>query len=157
MAEDNEWEPIWLIVQVATLPFPFHLFRCQFEQEHLHALRRAGADPDEGPSPEQCATAFELFLTDIGSAVSACPYHEPDWNLATERAVQAVRPDGSHAEIKLAGLDEGTQRAAFDLFAEPIFLNGDRLGNGQHRTCAMKSSGVSSVPIEDFRRRRRLT
>jgi hypothetical protein len=141
------------VVPVSTLPFPFHLFRCPFEQRHLRALELVGADQDDWETPEQCAGACELFVADLGTDMAACPYHLPDWKLAAQRAVEAVRLDGSHAEVNLQGLNEQTEWAAYDLFAEPIFLTGDRLGNGQHRTCAMKCAGVAAVPIEGYRRR----
>lgn len=152
-SENSEWEPVWRVVPVSTLPFPFHLFRCPFEQQHLRALELVGVDPDDWETPEQCASAFELFVADLGPHVAECPYHLPNWKLAAQRAVEAVRPDGSNAEIDLHGLDEQTEWAAYDLFVEPIFIDGDRLGNGQHRTCAMKCAGVAAVPIQYYRRR----
>jgi hypothetical protein len=154
LLDQSEWEPVWSAIAVSALPFPFHLFRCPFETQHLHALELAGADPDHWATPEECARAFELFITDIGRDVPECPYHVPDWQLAASRAVEALRPDGSHAAVNLEGLDRETQWAAHDLFVEPIFINGSRLGNGQHRTCAMKCAGAALVPIQDYRLRR---
>lgn len=146
------WESVWRIVPVDDLPPPSHLFRCPFEQRHLQALTLAGADPDDWETPEQGAHAFELFVADLGAEIAECPYHLPDWRLAAERASNAVREDGSHSEVDLLGLDVVTQWAAYDLFAEPIFISGDRLGNGQHRTCAMKCARAEVVPIQDLRR-----
>lgn len=152
--DDSEWEPVWRVVAVSSLPFPFHLFRCPFEQRHLRALELVGADPDDWETPEQCASAFALFTADLGTETARCPYHLPVWKLAAQRAVEAVRPDGSHRAVDISGLDGETQWAAYDLFVEPIFLTSDRLGNGQHRTCALKCADVPEVPIQDYRRRR---
>lgn len=160
MAEDpgdHEWEAFWRVVPVSSLPFPFHLWKCPFEARHLRALEVAGAEPDDYATPEQCSNAFRIFVADLGEAIATCPYHQPDWKVAAERAVEAVRrdPGGSPAEPETRNLDEETDWAAWEFFTEPIFVDGGRLGNGQHRVCAMKCVGVRAAPIQDYRRCRR--
>jgi hypothetical protein len=51
---------------------------------------------------------------------------------------------------KEAGLDKCTAWAALSFFVEPIFIDGHRLGTGQHRVCAMKMAGAARCPIEDL-------
>lgn len=156
---DDAYERFWRVVPVASLPFPFHLFRCPFVERHLRALKAVGGRPDDYATPEQCSRAFRLFLTDVAAELTTCPYHQPDWNLATERAIDAVRRGpidaGSWVTAETQGLDHETAWAAWNFFAEPIWINGDRLGNGQHRVCAMKCAGVLEAPIEESRPPRR--
>lgn len=155
-AGEHEYERFWRVVPVSTLPFPFHLFRCPFEKRHRRALEIAGADPDDYETPEQCSSAFRIFMTELGAEVTTCPYHVPDWMLAAERAIEAVvrDPFAPGAGIQTHDLDEQTAWAAWEFFAEPIFVDGARLGNGQHRVCAMKCAGVPAAPIEDYQPRR---
>ena len=151
--ENVEYERVWRVVPVNALPFPFHLWKCPFEQRHLRALETVGADPDDYANPEQCSNAFDIFVADLGAEIVACPYHLPNWKLAAERAIEATTRDPHDAITKLAieDLDNETEWAAWEFFAEPIRLDGNRLGNGQHRTCAMKCAGVLAAPIEDYR------
>lgn len=157
---DDEYESFWRVVPVVALPFPFHLFRCPFVERHLRALEAVGAQRDDYATPEQCSRAFRLFVTDVAEELTTCPYHQRDWNLAAERAIEAVRrrqsEGGSRVTAETEGLDHETAWAAWEFFAEPIWISGgDRLGNGQHRVCAMKCAGVLEAPIEEIRPRRR--
>jgi len=156
---DDDYETFWRVVPVVGPPFPFHLFRCPFVERHLRALEAVGAQSDDYATAEQCSRAFGLFVTDVAAEIATCPYHQPDWNLAAERAIEAVRrrttEAGSRVTAETAGLDHETAWAAWDFFAEPIWIDGDRLGNGQHRVCAMKCAGVLEAPIEEIRPRRR--
>jgi hypothetical protein len=141
------------VIAVESLPFPFHLFRCPFEGDHLRALAASGARSGERATPLQLARAFEVFRSDKGVELATCPYHTPNWSLAAERAASAVNPDGSHREPATHGFDEDTAWAAWSMFFEPIYLDGERLGNGQHRTCALKCANAVAVPVEAARRR----
>ena len=147
--ENVDYELVWRVVPVNALPFPFHLWKCPFERRHLRALEAVGADPDNYATPEQCSSAFEIFVADLWAEIAACPYHLPNWKLAAERAIEAVAsdPDAPVATLQIEGLDDETEWAAWEFFAEPIHLDGNRLGNGQHRTCAMKCAGVLAAPI----------
>jgi hypothetical protein len=49
-----------------------------------------------------------------------------------------VSPEWLNSE----GLEDEDLWAAVRFFREPIWVDGKRLGNGQHRVCAMKVSGV---------------
>lgn len=152
---DDEYEPFWRVVPVSELPFPFHLFRCPFVERHVDALHAVRTNPEEYSTPDQCARAFRLFVDDVGTEIADCPYHLPDSHRAAQRALEAVRrdPDGFDVSADTNGLDDETEWAAWEFFAHPIFISGDRLGNGQHRVCAMKCAGVREIPIEDLRRR----
>ena len=66
--ENVEYERIWRVVPVIALPFPFHLWKCPFEERHLRALETVGADPGDYATAAQCAGAFEIFVADIGGA-----------------------------------------------------------------------------------------
>jgi hypothetical protein len=92
-------------------------------------------------------------VADLGAEIAACPYHLPNWKLAAERAIEATTrgPDAAITKLAIDGLDDETEWAAWEFFAEPIHLNGNRLRNGHHRTCAMKCAGVLAAPIEDYR------
>ncbi len=55
------------MVPVSTLPFPFHLFRCPFEQRHLRALELVGVDRDDWETPVVRASAPRSDLSFRGS------------------------------------------------------------------------------------------
>ena len=99
-------------------------------------------------------SAFESFAAD-DRKVKSCEYHRPDWTKAAEVACSLVErglTGDMHAfdlASKEAGLDECTRWAALSFLVEPIFVDGPRLGNGQHRVCAMKMAGVERCPIEN--------
>jgi hypothetical protein len=50
--------------------------------------------------------------------------------------------------VDTRSLDPETGWAFWSFFREPIFVSGDRLGNGQHRVCALRLAGVERCPIE---------
>ena len=91
----------------------------------------------------------------FGTRMGECYYHEPDWALATEVAIEAVKTrqdtdvETAVALAEAREADEATAWAVYWLFAHPIFIDGRSLGNGQHRVCAMKVAGISRCPIED--------
>jgi hypothetical protein len=155
--EEDGYQRFWRLVPVVALPYPFHLFRCRFVDRHLEALAAVGASPDEFPTPAQCASAFSAFVRELSDEINDCPFHQPDWGLAAERAINATRQDGSDdlAQIRVdtSELDDETSWAAWSFFEEPIWLSGYRLGNGQHRTCAMKCARVAQAPGEEARPR----
>jgi hypothetical protein len=146
--------PTWRVVDVQSLPFPKHLFRCPFELEHLGCVAAAGDVPD------RYRRAFERFVSAMGPRMRECEYHQADWPLATEAALRAVK-SGAAADggVKLAAElaavgeppDSLTAWMAWSFFDEPIWVQGQDgpLGNGQHRVCAMKVAGVTRCPIRD--------
>jgi hypothetical protein len=143
----------WTIVSANELPFPRHLFRCILEYEHLRILE--SIDENEPPRYQR---AWEQFAREHRSEMWRCEYHDPDWVTAAKLAVQIVesgRADG--ALIDYAGVLDEVVRAnklgcastwvMWSFFEEPILVGGDELGNGQHRTCALKAAGVARCPI----------
>ena len=73
-----------------------------------------------------------------------------DWQKVAALAVEiATAGHDRPPEQALRALGEPLNEHLFWLFADPILLNGDQLGNGQHRVCAMKAQGVSQVPVEN--------
>ncbi len=108
---EAEYESFWRVVPVVALPFPFHLFRCPFVERHLRALQDVGAQPDDYATPEQRSRAFRLFVPDVAAGLTTCRYHQPDWNLAAERAVEAVRrgPTEACSRVRRCGRDAGTR------------------------------------------------
>jgi hypothetical protein len=130
---------------VADLPWPHNLFRCGWAErfaaatDHLDArseLQAATADTARALSPDE---------------VAACPVHQTDWKRAASIAVAVVEAGGDLDDLdrSVEGLEFDLVDAAASFFYHPIFLDGDGLGNGQHRVCAMKLGGAQRCPIED--------
>ena len=150
--DEDDWrsEHHWEVVPVAGLPFPHHLFKCPLEEEHKRMLVNAGAAPGRHSTAEERRRAFELFAAGFSDRIATCPYHQPDWCLAAELASAAVDATGQgwFDVVETAGLDSEAEWAVWEFGTEPIWLDGDRLGNGQHRVCAMKVAGALRCPIE---------
>ena len=73
-----------------------------------------------------------------------------DWHRVAGRAVQVVEAGHNHPPDEVCreiGAELGWHLRY--LFVEPIFVSGARLGNGQHRVCAMKAQGMPLVPVEN--------
>lgn len=150
--DEDDDAPRWSIVPARALPYPFNLSRCRFADRHATALEAVGSTPDECPTAAQCSSAFDAFIEELADLINACPFHQPDWRLAAERAIDAThKPDSgdlSQIAVDTSELDDKTSWAAWSFFSEPIWIDGDRIGNGQHRLCAMKCTDVSKLPIE---------
>jgi hypothetical protein len=137
----------WAIANVADLPCPHFLWKCRWADEHSAAIASETHDRDGHQR------AFERFAERLSAEhVSECPYHRSDWHLAAETACQVVTegdPDNDEAweAARRAGADECTAAAAETFFGEPVHVNGDQVGGGQHRVCAMKLTGVGRCPI----------
>jgi hypothetical protein len=138
----------WSIVAVADLPYPHHLFRCEWQDLHKQLVT------EEGDDSAGRRRAFERFVTEIGAAgMASCPCHEGDWTeaarVATEIAASGMADFIDAIDARLAaGADAKTMSAVLSLSDEPIWINGDRLGNGQHRSCAMRAAGADTCPVE---------
>ena len=138
------------IIEVSRLPWPHGLFRCPHKTLFDLAIADVPPNRPEDCSPLVGAAARSLSADQVG----ACPYHRPDWSLATETAIScwqaADGDDFSAVEIAISrrDLDEETLWAAWSLLAEPIWIDGPLLGNGQHRVCAMKLAGVNRCLVE---------
>jgi hypothetical protein len=136
----------WRIADVEALPWPSDLFRCPWRERIADVLD--GSDE----SGRQAATR-SLVLGLTPEEVAACPYHQPDWLLAARTAVALLESDRFSLEhlssaAQVAGMDRDTEEAMYGFIWEPIIWNGGaRVGNGQHRVCAMKLAGVPRCPV----------
>lgn len=95
----------------------------------------------------------DLALSLTPAELAECPYHQADWHTAAAAAIKLAQAGDSSGEALAAAiatqqLDSATAEALHSFFAEPIFVSGDGLGNGQHRVCAMKVARVPHCPIE---------
>jgi hypothetical protein len=96
--------------------------------------------------------SFGDFVRTLTPAqIAECRYHATDWMTAARVAVELVEAGATDDDIDAAAEahDPCTGYAIASFWAEPIFVDGRRLGNGQHRVCAMKLAGVPQCPIED--------
>jgi hypothetical protein len=126
-------EPRFLICEVSALPWPHLRFKCANATAFWGA--RDPAAVLDALSPAQ---------------LRACWTHTVDWRPIAELAVELVRAGHEHpSDLALRSLGTPKSWYLVELFSEPIFLNGDQLGNGQHRVCAMKAQGVPLIVIEN--------
>jgi hypothetical protein len=144
----NETEREWTTIEVDALPYPHNLFRCRWKQEWKAAWHELG-EPEDQPGLRR---VFERFVDRVGGArVRQCPYHEPDWPRVAELGVKLTASGHKPADAELFAMVDGLGRdeawALMALFDEPMFLNGEQLGAGQHRSCAMRLTGASRCPI----------
>lgn len=139
--------PAWRVVLVKELPWPEDLFRCRWVKEFREASKAA-------PTTVEQRGAIACYAHQLTTAqLKECPYHRPDWSLAAGTAVELVgrgRVSSTTAAeaADQRGFDVCTASALVAFFAEPIFVDADGLGNGQHRVCAMKLAKVQYCPIE---------
>lgn len=138
------------VAEVSGLPWPHSLFRCSHVRQVEAALRGIPDDP-----PEVVQRAVESVVRSLSpNDLRSCDYHRPDWVLAARVAIGCWRT--SRREdladvgdvISRAGLSPQIQWAAESFFVEPIWINGQSLGNGQHRVCATKLAGVYRCLVE---------
>jgi hypothetical protein len=139
------------IADVASLPWPHHPFKCPHKHKFEAAVPTADKDRWENWQPHVEAAIRSLPEDQI----RLCPYHRPDWKLAAEAAITGWQECGSDdasvaAEfLSKIKLPDETGLAAWSFFADPIWINGPLLGNGQHRVCAMKLAGVPRCLVEE--------
>jgi len=139
------------VMAVDGLPAPHVLWKCRWAALHERLTGEHGDDA------EGCRRAFAAFIDQLGpERIAECPKHGPKWRLAAEIAASLVvsdrspSPDEIERALNAAGADNDTWWAVDSFFdGEPIFLSGDRLGNGQHRACALKVSGAAVCPVAD--------
>lgn len=139
------------IADVSALPWPHGLFRCP--NARLFEASIPEADRDHA---EKCQAFIEEGVHSLSQArVRHCSYHRPDWKVAARLAIDWWRERGSENQpddfdlvLAEANLGIATRWAAESFFAEPIWINGPLLGNGQHRVCAMKLAGVPRCLVE---------
>jgi hypothetical protein len=139
------------IAEVSSLPWPNGLFRCPNAQ-----LLKPSAPEGDADDVEKCQAFVEEGVRSLSQAqVRHCPYHRPDWKVAARLAIDWWRERGREGQpddfvLALAEnkLSAATRWAAESFFAEPIWINGPLLGNGQHRVCAMKLAGVPRCLVE---------
>ena len=138
----------WRVVAVEDLPYPHDLFKCAWRDIHRAAI----AAHEAGPDGRQ--RAFDAFLSEIGDeGVARCPYHEIDWALAADFVCNQFSGGVYDSEridkaAQAAGLDDKQREGIWEFFKEPVWISGRQLGNGQHRSCAMRASGGARCPIE---------
>lgn len=151
-----------LIVPVADLPWAHHPFRCPYSADFDAAVPgpvtpHGRATPEWVPEFSQAArhpyiAAFARSLTE--EQLRRCAYHRPNWRWAAAAAVagfeRGIVPEPGEVarEARAAGETSETAEALYSFWLEPIFLNGPLLGNGQHRMCALKLTGVPRCLIE---------
>lgn len=129
------------------LPWPDHLFRCHWARLFDEATRCASTGAERRHIVRTVATALSR------DEVGACEYHSARWDVAADIAVQLARSgDTSWSAIAAAerayDLGGATAQALYSFFADPIFVSGESLGNGQHRVCALKLARARHCPIE---------
>jgi hypothetical protein len=139
------------IADVASIPWPHGLFRCAHKQ-----LFDASISDKDKDRPEDSQLHVESVVRRFSKAqVLRCPYHRPNWIIAAEVAItcwQEARDDDLSAvgeALSQVDLTVETRWAAESFFIEPIWINGQSLGNGQHRVCAMKLAGVPRCLVEE--------
>lgn len=135
----------WRIATVAGLPHP-HL-KCRWKEQHRAAVESASDDVDGR------RRAFERFVSDLGpERIAQCRYHQTDWHRAASLACKLAAADvsdmGEAGDAAIgAGFDARAIEGAASFFAEPMFIDGDRLGSGQRRSCAMRLASVLHWPL----------
>jgi len=136
------------IVEVADLPWAHNPYKCAFADDFKAT---APADIDFDDSREYFAS-FAAALPP--EQVQTCRYHAANWHVAAEAAIRVWHDNAPDVDTEVerllaAGESEDTVEAMCSFYWEPIFVSGARLGNGQHRVCAMKLAGVPRCLIED--------
>jgi hypothetical protein len=138
------------VIAVADLPWPHFLFRCHFSALFVAAVPSAVEDDVRAQYVEACARDIPPWR------LRRCEYHRPNWTWAAATAIACWETGdaddalGDAAEAgRRTGESDDTILAMYSFFWEPIFISGTRLGNGQHRVCAMKLAGVLHCLIED--------
>jgi hypothetical protein len=119
---------------------------CPGRTTHSNAGGRRSSRP---PRPTTSASSCER----TAEQVAECRYHHAstDWVAAAGVAVELVQSGrtGRYDPYTAAETHhEATACAIVTFFADPIFVSGTEIGNGQHRICAMKLAGVARCPIE---------
>jgi hypothetical protein len=139
------------VANVSSLPWPHGLFRCP----NVQAFESVTPEADRAHA-EKCQSVVEATISSLSDGrLRNCPYHRPDWKLAARLAIdwwRGRRGDDQPTDFALvlaeANLSIETQWASESFFAEPIWIDGPLLGNGQHRVCAMKLAGVERCLVE---------
>lgn len=138
-------------VAATELPWPHSLFKCPYA-ERAKALARTYPDT---PGVAQVAHA-ELFLQLHPEEFAACPYHQADdWEaiaqavLAHAEAEQAGEDDRAEELYAMEHLSERDRKWARQMVADHLWWDEGqtRITNGQHRVCAMRAAGVTSLPV----------
>jgi hypothetical protein len=147
VAKLSRMSRLWTLMDVDALPWPHHLFRCRWAHRFGEATKDAATEAECRSNVRAVASALSE------EEVAACEYHSAQWNVAADIGVELVRNgDTSWTAISRAqqahGLNDATAQALLSLFADPIFLSGESLGNGQHRVCALKLSRARRCPVE---------
>lgn len=138
------------VIAVNDLPWPHFLFRCRFSAVFEAAVPSDADDDVRAQYVEACARGIPP------RRLPRCEYHRPNWTWAAATAIacwetgdaeQALQ-DAAEAGRRM-GESHDTVWAMYSFFWDPILISGTRLGNGQHRVCAMKLAGVPRCLIED--------
>ncbi|WP_371484793.1 hypothetical protein [Kitasatospora sp. NBC_00315] len=138
-------------VPVAALPWPSRLHKCLYEQRGK-AIAETYPDAD---GARQAASA-EQFATTTPAEFAACPYHQgDDWTAIADTALTVARAlteaERDAADDKVHKLTERDQQWALALASPGRAINWDDgdtfLTDGQHRLCALRAAGVTSIPV----------
>jgi hypothetical protein len=136
--EEETPTPTWRVVDVNDLPWAHLPFKCRWKRD---------------VAASHCDSFGDFIRSLTPAQIAECEYHVgTDWVIAAHVACELVEagtttPDDFSSAA--AGHDACTGWGIVSFRSHPIFLNGDELGNGQHRVCAMKLADVARCPIEN--------
>jgi hypothetical protein len=140
------------VVAVADLPFAHNPFRCPHGKRYEQIL---ATYPDSWSSHAPAGAQFFLSLAD--DDFTACEFHAADWAAVGAASVELLarlqRGDGREAVEQLADqllASEPERGWLVSLFRDPIHYSAgaDRVGNGQHRACALRASGAPCAVVD---------
>lgn len=139
-------------VAVAELPWPWHPFKCRWEERFKQLVPHYDDLDDSERARHFGAMIAGLSEQELGQ----CPYHVADWRLAAELAVIFHRNEKSPAaqgferEVRKLGGGPAEIEAIRSLWEEPISWTPGSpvVGNGQHRVCALKCAGAEIALVD---------
>ena len=119
-------------------------------------LARCAPRGDRGGSRQRGRSSerVQAFLAQIGVAgIARCPYHEVDWATAADFVSEQFESRVYDSEqiitaARAVGVEATAIEGIWEFFREPVWINGKSLGNGQHRSCALRVAGGKTCPVE---------
>lgn len=139
------------VVRVNELPWPWNPFRCQWRDRFAALI----ADRDLGDTER--ATLFQEMATSLSpKEIKSCRFHDADWSVAADVAVDIFRQGMSPDTADLGALVQAVGGGAVETDAvrsfwmDPITWSPGSpfVGNGQHRICALKLAGAPAALAE---------
>ena len=143
------------VVAVSELPPPHELSRCLHAKLFDAILETV---PETGNRLGRRLEAGRIFVASLGPDDCAlCEYHAPDWLSITDAAVSVVQSAGespTSEEIdrgrKLGGVKRRDEPFYWSLFDDPIIFGKGQFWDGQHRACAVRTSGARSLVVRRY-------